>query len=219
MWPHGMYVKPMVAWPGTPTVWSKRERARFTAPWSDTLSLLRRELDQVHATARILQVDIDERYFRLDGYPRANAVSNGPGVIITFDAFRTTLSYPCDQFNDWQDNVRAIALALEALRKVDRYGVTKRGEQYQGFKALPPGSIAIGSQMTFAQAAKELARLGDLDHFDEGVLRKLREDKDFRAWVYLRAVKRVHPDMGGDEADFKTVSDALTILNKGPTAA
>lgn len=43
---------------------------------------------------------------------------------------RGHLSYPCDTFTTLQDNLRVIALALEALRMVDRYGVTRRGEQY-----------------------------------------------------------------------------------------
>lgn len=35
----------------------------------------------------------------------------------------------------WQHNVRSIALGLEALRAVDRYGITRRGQQYAGFRA------------------------------------------------------------------------------------
>lgn len=33
----------------------------------------------------------------------------------------------------WKHNVRSIALGLESLRAVDRYGITKRGQQYAGF--------------------------------------------------------------------------------------
>lgn len=216
-WPENLRIKPIVAWPGEPTSWTHRQRSPFRTAWSTTLDLLSKELRIISAREVILQVDIEERWFRIDGYPRANAVQKGPGVILTFDAFKTTLSYPCDTYDDWQDNVRAVALALEALRKVDRYGVTKRGEQYQGFKALPPGSIAIGSTMTFAQAAKSLVTLAGLDYWDEGVLRKVRNDKDFRAETYRKAAKRVHPDMtDGDESLFKTLSDAATILDKGP---
>lgn len=215
-----MLVKPIINWPGTPTSWSARQRSRFGSEWSSTLALLTRELDQVNANARILQVDIDEDQFRIDGFPRANARQRGPGVIITFDAFRTTLSYPCDTFDHWHDNVRAIALALEALRKVDRYGVTKRGEQYQGFKALPPGSIAIGSTMTFDQAAREFVQSAGLDIWDEGLRRIVKNDSGRRAELYRQAAKRLHPDMdGGSAEDFKRLTDAKTVLDRGPVVS
>lgn len=216
-WPDGMMLKPIVSWPGTPT--RNRGYSPFTAEWSSTLTLLRRELDQLRATDRILQIDMDESMFRIDGFPRANARSNGPGVIVTFDALRTTLSYPCDAFLKWQDNVRAIALGLEALRKVERYGITKRNEQYMGFKALPPGSIAIGSSMSYGAAATELVTLAGLDQFDEGLLRKVRNVKDFRDEVYRKAARRHHPDASsGDGELFKKLNDAKTILDRGPVA-
>lgn len=218
MWPSGMYVKPIVAWPGDRTPDHLRQRSRFGSAWSSTMSLLSRELDQVSAKDRILQVDIPESDFRLDGFPRANARQNSPAIIITFDAFHTTLSYPCDTFGSWQDNVRAVALALEALRKVDRYGVTKRGEQYQGFKALPPGSIAIGSSLTFNQAARVLVRLAGLDEWDEGLLRKVRNQAEVRREVYLKASARHHPDRGGESPDMVQVNEAVKVLDGGPVA-
>lgn len=33
----------------------------------------------------------------------------------------------------WRHNVRSLALGLASLRDVDRYGMTKRGQQYAGF--------------------------------------------------------------------------------------
>jgi hypothetical protein len=80
-------------------------------------------------------------------------------------------------------NVRAIALALEALRKVDRYGVTKRGEQYAGWKALPSPNDAI------LERGRQIIR---------------EHDGDVR-----RALAATHPDReGGDEEAFKAVSAA-----------
>lgn len=126
-WPSGMLVKPIVDWPGEPTRPGARTWAPFRAGWRQTLELLDRELRLIAATSRVLQVDIPERDFRIDGFPRANARQNGPGVILTFTAsVAGDLSYPCDTYTDWQDNLRAVALALEALRKVDRYRPGKR---------------------------------------------------------------------------------------------
>lgn len=45
------------------------------------------------------------------------------------------LVYATDACQFWQHNVRSIALGLEALRAVDRFGISRRGEQYAGFRA------------------------------------------------------------------------------------
>lgn len=45
------------------------------------------------------------------------------------------LVYATDVCDLWQHNVRSVALGLEALRAVDRYGISRRGEQYAGFRA------------------------------------------------------------------------------------
>lgn len=44
--------------------------------------------------------------------------------------------FAVDTYTTWQDNLRAIALGLEALRKVERYGITRGTEQYTGWKML-----------------------------------------------------------------------------------
>lgn len=54
---------------------------------------------------------------------------------------RKRLVYATDTCGFWQHNVRSIGLGLEALRAVDRYGISKRGQQYAGFRAaLTSGS-------------------------------------------------------------------------------
>src|SRR5579863_10251967 len=54
----------------------------------------------------------------------AGAKLRTQGIILTFNSKHGPLSYPCDKYSNWQANLRAIALSLEALRAVDRYGVT-----------------------------------------------------------------------------------------------
>lgn len=154
-WPHNLHVRPIESWPG------ERSRTRRVAPfrssWASTIELLTRELNALKATTPVLQVAIAESDFRLDGYPRAQAYASHPGVILAFDTAHGPLSFPCDRFDDWQDNVRAIALAMEALRKVDRYGITRRGEQYTGWRAIGSGSaVAMPGAMTQEEARQLL---------------------------------------------------------------
>ena len=138
--------RPLGMWP-RPS--SPSRDSLFTASWSDTLEILEREVtavrrrDQV-AEPVILQLDIPESAIRLDGGVRANARAGSHRVAISFESKHGPLRYLCDTYDTpawkvrgtqqaWQANVRAIALGLEALRTVDRYGISHDGEQYRGF--------------------------------------------------------------------------------------
>lgn len=158
-----------------------RKRSLFQSGWSGTLELLNRELKQLRARNVVIELALTESDIRIDGWPRANARTADPRVVISFDSKHGPLRYGTDAFDDWQDNVRAIALGLEALRKVERYGIGKRGEQYVGWRALP--------------AAVE----GDASRGRE-LIEKYGGEK--------AALKAVHPDHGGDPHDFADVQAA-----------
>lgn len=129
--------RPLQVWPYKP---SQRRHSQFQTSYPRTLALLEREVRYLGGRDVVMGVGLDERDLRLDGTPRANAKAfTHPGVEISFDSREHgRLTYATDQFWDWQDNVRAIALSLEALRAVDRYGVAK-GRQYTGFALLTAG--------------------------------------------------------------------------------
>ena len=209
-WPAGMAIRPIQQWPGEHS--RSRQHAPFRASWSDTLELLRRELRMLGAKGVVLQVAMAERDFRIDGYPRANAKAEHPGVVLSFDSKYGALSYPCDSYWDWQDNVRAIALAMEALRKVDRYGVTKRGEQYTGWKALPAGRGDAASGMTATDAAAILLRAaGESEHAP--VNREVFPA--IGASIVRRARAASHPDRHqGDTAQWHLVDNAEQTLRQ-----
>jgi len=135
--------------------------------------------------------------------PRSDARPRTPRVIVSLDSMHGPLRYPCDNFHNWHDNVRAIALALEALRKVDRYGVTKRGEQYKGWKALPAPS---GEPTTPELAARVIGRT-DPDPA------RILTDSTYAKRIVRAALKKHHPDQGGDAAQFHRVQQARRILS------
>jgi len=152
----------------------------FRASWSDTVEKLVAELRHLKPREVFLEADFTEGQLRQDGMPRATARPASDGVILTLVGTpHGDLRYPCSTFGTWQANVRAVALALEALRKVDRYGVTKRGEQYRGWKALPAGDDGPSAY-----------RGGQL----------VDEHGSVRA-----ALMATHPDRGGDSAAFADV--------------
>ncbi len=200
--------RPINEWPGEATRY--RRRSRFKAHWSDTLELLTRELKHVAKPRErpVVELALTERDIRLDGYPRANARPEHPGVIISIESKYGPLRYPCDKFDNWQDNIRAIALALEALRKVDRYGVTKRGEQYTGWKALPPAGGSTPT-MTVEAAASAITQTAGLNA--DWPDRVVKSATDWRE-AYRRAVRFSHPDAGGTLEGFQRLQVAQAIM-------
>ncbi len=206
-WPETLKVGPIGDWPGMLTPADQRRMSPFSATLGSTLSILDREIYQLVDTraqqeSAELLIAIPAGAFRQDGRPYARAVAEHPGVILSLDSRHGHLSYPCDTFTTWQDNLRAVVLALEALRKVDRYGVTKRGEQYRGFLAIEAtaGPAGFADEL---DAKVFLARVTGIPYMD----RPLRE-------LVRIAQRRTHPDTGGDAAVFHRVSLAEANLRE-----
>lgn len=198
--------RPIDRWPGERT--GTRQSSRFRAGWSDTLELLNRELENLRARDPVVMLDLTEGDIRLDGWPRANARPGHPGVILAFGSPYGPLKYPCDTFTTWQDNLRAIALALEALRKVDRYGVTKRGEQYTGWRALP-GAGGTTATMTAEAAAQLIASLAGNGTVDGPAL---LHDRALLPGAVRAAARHAHPDAGGSTEAFQQLQVAKRVL-------
>jgi hypothetical protein len=211
-------VRPIDRWPDG---WRARTNADRkpnpfkTKAYDLTLHALAYELDQLDIRAAHLQVDCSAVDLRRDGMLRAHARVDHPGVILTADTrVHGVLTYPCDTFagrwsNDppaWQINLRAIALGLEALRKVDRYGIAERGQQYAGFGALPMSPPTEGP-MSVDDAVIFIGQWawGQPDVDPQEVVDDL--DAAFRA-----ASKRLHPDTGGDPALFRRLITARQII-------
>lgn len=187
----------------------RHQRTPFSASWSSTSSLLRRELGALSAKNTVLEVDVLEGGIRIDGQMKANARVRTPAVRLAFDSSHGPLTYATDRFWSWQDNVRAIALGLEALRRVDRYGITERGEQYTGFKALGAGQAMPASHMTVDEA---WSILGSYQPRNISDLRASHTDDELRA-AFRRARAANHPDRrDGDRALWDQVETAAKVL-------
>jgi hypothetical protein len=195
--------RPLTAWghPETPRH-LRKPRHTFRAPWSSTLDLLAREVRALAGGNVIIGAFLAESAIRLDGMPRSGAPAPlHPGIELSFDSRHGRLTYATDVYDHYEANVRAIALALEALRAVDRYGVSRRGEQYAGWRALASGAGAdVPDTLEDAWGFLEHLLGEDLDRREDprGVLR--------------RAAKRAHPDVGGDPTTFRRFEAARRLV-------
>jgi hypothetical protein len=187
--------------------------SQFTVAWSQALDLLEREYGQLRGKHLVIEVDIAERGIRNDGQLRSDAKSSSPAVRVAFDSKHGPITMATDRFvrgygsrmEDWQHNVYAIAKALEALRLVDRYGVSRSGEQYRGYKAIGAGTGLAPTSMTTAEAV-DLIR--DLDPNPENGIGSFV--------VLLRRAKAVaHPDRNdGERALWNKVEEAEQVLRR-----
>lgn len=183
------------------------KRSPFSTRYSKVLEVLHSELWHLGAYEYVMEIDMDERYFRLDGSPRANAIANSSAIAISFKAEQGPMEFLCGTYTAWQDNVWAIAKGLEALRGINRWGITQAAEQYQGFKAIGSGiAMPAAPQMTWEEARAFMCEHGGVD------LGRARIFPEQVTLAFRQASKRLHPDNGGDPAMFDKLVKARELL-------
>lgn len=196
----------------------RRSRYTFKAGWAHTLNLLGRELEHLDAEHVVIEAGFQERDIRVDGMIKGNAPQPAhPGVRIAFNSKYGPLVYATDAHDLRQHNVRAIALSLESLRQIDRYGVTRRAEQYTGWKAIGTGTpMPAGPSMTREQAAAFIAEhtLGRPSGSPMWTADQVLTDPGAAAAAYRYAARRLHPDAGGTTAEFQQLQQAKAALDK-----
>jgi hypothetical protein len=202
--------RPIERWPRDFT--RGRRRSPFKAAFHSTFRLLERELAHAGAKSAVVQLALDQSQFRIsDGKPYANATPSHPGVIVSFNKGKLPLAFPCDRYLTWVENLRAIALALDALRRVDRYGVTQHAEQYRGWNALPPAALVTPVKMTVEQAARFVTRMSD----SAGDNEPIKSLDTFKA-RYRSAALKLHPDYNNGEPrpEWNALQEAKAVLDQ-----
>ena len=212
-------IKPVSKWIGVETKYPGN--SQFKQTYSNTKKILELELGKLGAIASTVQLEmfIRSEDLRRDGELRANAKPYKQGVVLSFSKVKRrffdeaskqwknelqTLSYPCDSYNDWQDNLRAVALSLEALRKVARYGVFKYEDMISRL-ALPSAEGRLfdtGAAIEFLASWTSFAA-------DE-----LLNNPEGQKSAYRMAAIMLHPDqIGGETSDeFIKLQEAKRIL-------
>lgn len=206
---------PITQWPGKATPSTEQRDGRFRASYADTLALLDTELNALTARNITIQAFFHVDDIRHNGWPNVRAVPTAPGLVLSF-AIRSgasnalgTLSFPCDTFTTFDDNLRAIALTLEALRKIERYGVAKREEQYTGWKQLGSAAPTQGDgNMSRVDAYNFMKQHAGLAEYETIVT-----SGDWTR-AYRSAAARLHPDnkATGNHALFLKLQRAKEVL-------
>lgn len=130
-WPEG--------WKRTPAASRMRSmfEPRFTEDRDTVLRWLEKRGSRVVITSNLPT--------RQDGLPYYAAASD-PGIAIWWVERGRERVVACDRWLRADENLRAIAKTLEAMRGLDRWGASEMVERaFAGFAALPPGSGPAGA--------------------------------------------------------------------------
>jgi hypothetical protein len=193
-----------LGWTRTPT--SERRRAEFgktqRVAMGDRLIEKRRALSVAEAAQR-LETEIDRLdgrdailstnlRLRLDGVPRVEAREPlDVGAAVYFTLKRQPMCLACDRWTRVADNVAALAQHIDALRRIDRYGVGSVEQAFRGYLALPP---LAGVEWWTVLGVSPNATLDDVEE------------------AFRRRALDAHPDRGGS-------GEAMARLNEAREAA
>ena len=170
------------------TKWRKSSAFRQTAEKAQ--QFLRNELHRLGASSVVVSSNVPVR--NSDGYMYADMSTSkidDPGVAIYFKYKGKDVVMCCDAYERPWENVYALGNGIEAIRGMERWGVSEFIERaFTGFKALP--------EQTSAESWYSVL----------GITEKATKDDVVSA--YRNLVKIHHPDAGGNADHFKKISEA-----------
>lgn len=175
-----------LSWPdGWPRrkAWERKPSA-YQVEFAKARDELLRELRLMGARDVVLSSNVP---LRRDGLPLANMRQpEDPGVAVYWtDAKRMPRVIACDVWRTVRENLRAVGIAIESIRSLERTGASEILERaFAGFARLPASS----------------------DHWGVlGIRKSTRAALDAR---YRQLTREHHPDRGGDPAIMASINAA-----------
>jgi uncharacterized protein with HEPN domain len=151
------------------------------------------QLEMLGATNIVISSNMQ---YKADGVPYARQQRLADtGIAIYFKLNSNEQCIPCDKWTTLEDNLRAIAKTIEALRGIERWGAKEMvNAAFRGFKALPE-TIIMGEHT--ARAWWEILQVSP------------NADMDVIEAAYKRLLHKAHPDKGGSDFAFQELQYAF----------
>lgn len=165
---HESYVKGYVD--GVADTGTRKKKAALSP--SDATARLEAELDRLGATEPLLSTSLP---LRLDGTPRSDrGEPSEVGAAVYFKLKGKPLCLACDKWLRVADNIAALAQHIDALRRIERYGVGRLEQAFAGYTALPPTGedwaivLMVAEDASRDEILKAHRQLASIHHPDKG---------------------------------------------------
>lgn len=139
---------------------------------ADAIKRLSSEIDRLNATDALVSSNVE---LRLDGLPRSGQPEpSDPGAAVYFKLKGKPRCLACDKWTRVADNIAAIAQHIDALRRIERYGVGTMEQAFAGYAALPASPtdwwivLGVTPDATTAQIDDAFRKLARSSHPDAG---------------------------------------------------
>lgn len=154
------------------------------------LDRLEAELRRLGATDEILSSNLP---VGIRGVPLGNrAEPSDPGAAVYVKLNGKPLVFACDKWDRVADNIAAIAQHIDALRRIERYGVGRVEQAFAGYKALPPSA----EDWRIVLGVGEYATVEQVDA------------------AFLEKAKSAHPDVGGSHEEMSRLTSARDLARQ-----
>lgn len=202
-----MYEAYPLQWPAgykrTPS--GVRISSQFKQTMSEAQRFLKKQMEMMKASDLVISTNIPTR--KSDGGFYADMINkkiDDPGVAIYFKHKKMDRSMCCDQYVRVWENIYALAKGLEALRGIERWGISEFLDRaFTGFPALP--EMIIINQ-------KSIWKILGLD--------EMPADHQQVRFAYKRKAMELHPDKTGSSEKFielqHAYKQALSQFNERP---
>lgn len=157
---------------------------------ANAIDRLAGEIQRLGAMNELLSTNVP---VSLKGLPySAPTEPRDPGVALYFDLNKKPLCFACDRWDRVADNIAAIAQHIDALRRIDRYGVGRVEQAFAGYAALPPTAedwrivLGVGEYATVDQVNA----------------------------AFLEKARSAHPDVGGSHDEMAKLTAARDLALK-----
>ena len=184
-----------LSWPvGYPRT-QHRKQSRFGRSLAESRDDL---LDQIRRLGGTSVIISSNAKLRNDGLPYSKQPTvDDSGVAVYFTYQNQQVVFACDKWEEIGENIRALGLAIEAIRGLERWGVSDMlPRTFTGFMALPSGGgvpVTIEPSVQDWRTVLKLPKIANWDTVTK---------------AYRKRRVESHPDKGGSNEEFTAVEAA-----------